>query len=122
MIMLNTIFILGPYDISDSRNKCFLSVMPFKNQSKLSYLFVIQYSDYFISVVDLCKQFTKEEKLTCVLDYMIVYPDQKKFIFRNYTVLLRHVFKGLCYLKSKGIIHRDIKCEANFSTVKQFEF
>ena len=64
----------------------------------------------YTSVEDLCKQFNKE-KLTCILDYMTEYPDQEKFIFCNYTVLFRHVFKGLCYLKSKGIVHRDIKCE-----------
>ena len=55
-----------------------------------------------ISVEDLQKQFTKED-LTCVLDYMTVFPNQKKFIFRNYTVLFRHVFEGLCYLKRQGI-------------------
>ena len=76
-------------------------------------------SEYCISVVDLRKQFTKEKNLTCVLDYMTVYPDQKKFIFRNYTVLFRHIFKGLCYLKSKEIVHRDIKCKVNFSALKQ---
>ena len=64
----------------------------------------------YISAEDLCKQFTKE-KLTCFLDYMTVHPDQEKFIFHNYTVLFRHVFKGLCYLNRKGIVHRDIKCE-----------
>ena len=68
---------------------------------------------YRVSVVDLRKQFTKEENLTCVLDYMTVYPDQEKFIFRNYTVLFQHIFKGLCYLKSEEIVHRDIKCEVN---------
>ena len=57
---------------------------------------------------DICKQFTK---LTCVAEYMKEYPYQEKFIFRNYTVLCQHVFKGLCYLKSEGIIHRDIKCK-----------
>ena len=64
-----------------------------------------------VSVEDLQKQFTKDKRLTCVLDYMIEFPNQKKFIFRNYTVLFRHVFEGLCYLKGQGIIHRDIKCE-----------
>ena len=70
--------------------------------------------------MDLRIQFTKEKNLTCVLDYMTMYPDQEKFIFRNYTVLLRHIFKGLCYLKSKEIVHRDIKCEVNFIALKQF--
>ena len=51
------------------------------------------------------------------MDYMTVYPDQEKFIFRNYTVLLQHIFKGLCYLKSKEIVHRDIKCKINVSAV-----
>ena len=69
--------------------------------------------------MDLRKQFTKEKHLTCVLDYMTKYPDQEKFIFRNYTVLLRHIFKGLCYLKSKEIVHRDIKCEVHVSALKQ---
>ena len=49
--------------------------------------------------------------MTSVLDYMTVFQDQKKFIFRNYTVMFRHVFEGLCYLKNEGIIHRDIKRE-----------
>ena len=70
----------------------------------------------YTSVEDLCKQFTKG-KLTCILDYMTAYPDQEKFIFRNYTVLFQHVFEGLCYLKRKGIVHRDIKCE-DYSSVK----
>ena len=64
-----------------------------------------------ISVEDLRKQFTKEEHLTCVLDYMKTYEFQEKFIFRNYTVLFQHVFEGLCYLEKQGIVHRDIKCE-----------
>ena len=42
------------------------------------------------------------------------YQHQEKFIFRNYTVLFRHVFEGLCYLKSKGIVYRDIKCKEKF--------
>ena len=63
-----------------------------------------------ILVEDLQKQFTKEKHLACVLDYMTVFQDQRKFIFRNYTVLFRHVFEGLCYLKSQGVVHRDIKC------------
>ena len=42
---------------------------------------------------------------------MTVYQDQESYIFRNYTVLFQHVFKGLCYLKCKGIVHRDIKCK-----------
>ena len=51
-----------------------------------------------------------------MLDYMEKYQDQEKFIFRNYTVLFQHVFKGLSYLETKGIIHRDIKCE-NYPSV-----
>ena len=99
----------GPID--KDGNKCFLSVMSFKNQRKSDLLYVIcNDSNNYISAEDLCKQFTKE-KLTCFLDYMTVHPDQEKFIFRNYTVLFRHVFKGLCYLNRKGIVHRDIKCE-----------
>ena len=65
------------------------------------------------SAGDLYKQFTEKE-LSCVLDYMMKYQNQQKFIFRNYTVLFRHVFEGLCYLKSKEIVHRDIKCEVHF--------
>ena len=64
-----------------------------------------------LSVEDLQQQFTRDLNLTCVLDYMVVYPEQEKFVFRNFTVLFQHVFKGLCYLKSRRIVHRDIKCE-----------
>ena len=64
-----------------------------------------------LSAEDLRKQFTKQEYLTCVLDYMTTYKFQEKFIFHNYTALFRHVFEGLCYLKEQGIVHKDIKCE-----------
>lgn len=63
----------------------------------------------YIPVEDLQKQFTKDTRLTCVLDYMQESQYQKNFIFRNYTVLLQHVFEGLCYLKSQRVVHRDIK-------------
>ena len=64
---------------------------------------------HYVFIEDLHKQFGRE--LTCVLDYMTKYQNQEKFIFHNYTVLFRHVFKGLQYLQSKGIVHRDIKSE-----------
>ena len=34
MLMFLCLLVQGPYDESNSENKCFLSVMPFKNQSK----------------------------------------------------------------------------------------
>ena len=101
---------IGPYD--QDGNKCFLSVMPFRNQSKAYHLYCISNACMytFTSVEDLYKQFTEKKNLTCVLDYMMEYQDQQKYIFRNYTVLFQHVFEGLCYLKHKGIVHRDVKC------------
>jgi len=45
----------------------------------------------------------------CVIKYMIDFKDQEKCIFQNYTLLFLHVFKGLQYLHSKGIVHGDIK-------------
>lgn len=98
---------VGPYN--KDGNRCFLSVMSFKNRRK----FIVQFQygsnmPMYPSAGDLYKQFTEKE-LSCVLDYMMKYQNQQKFIFRNYTVLFRHVFEGLCYLKSKRIVHRDIK-------------
>ena len=55
--------------------KCFISVMAFKNQGRIHHVatcdFIIA---IHVSVEDLRKQFTKKH-LTCVLDYMTVYPD-----------------------------------------------
>ena len=110
--------VLAPL-VGPDENKCFLSVMPFKNQSNAYCKVTICHTYTYVSLEDLQKHFTKEENLTCVLDYMMVFQNQKKFIFRNYTVLFRHVFEGLCYLKTQGIVHRDIKCKENFYGLKQ---
>ena len=45
----------------------------------------------------------------CVLDYMHEFKDEEKLIFYNYTVMFIHVYKGLQYLHSKGIVHGDVK-------------
>jgi len=86
--------------------------MSFKNQRRFLYLCTLHItSNIYMSLEDLYKQFAKEKDLTCVLDYMMRYQDQEKFIFRNYTVIFQHVFEGLHYLEAKGIVHRDIKCK-----------
>ena len=41
---------------------------------------------------------------------MASYLDEMDFIFCNYTVVFKHVFKGLRFLENNGIIHRDVKC------------
>ena len=53
----------------------------------------------------------KERNLKCVLDYMASYLDEMDFIFRNYTVVFKHVLKGLIFLEQNGFIHRDVKCK-----------
>lgn len=40
---------------------------------------------------------------------MASYLDETEFIFRNYTVVFKHVFEGLSFLGQNGIIHRDVK-------------
>lgn len=40
---------------------------------------------------------------------MTRYQDEMDFIFRNYTVVFKHVFKALCFLEKHGIVHRDVK-------------
>ena len=42
---------------------------------------------------------------------MAKYQDQAKMIFRNFLNLFHQVFDGLSYLKTRQIVHRDIKCE-----------
>ena len=48
-------------------------------------------------------------KLNCIMDHMIEYKDQQKYIFSNYIVMFSHVFKGLQYLHDNNIIHGDVK-------------
>ena len=57
----------------------------------------------------------KKVNLKCVLDYMASYLDEMDFIFRNYTVVFKHVFKGLMFLELNGIIHRDVKCNFTYT-------
>ena len=49
------------------------------------------------------------KKPDCVVQYMKAYKDQEKCILSNYKLLFLHVFKGLQYLHSKGIVHGDVK-------------
>ena len=49
------------------------------------------------------------EKQKCILEYMTTFSDLKECIFRNYTVMFLHVFKGLEYLHSRKIVHGDVK-------------
>lgn len=46
---------------------------------------------------------------------MCHYHEEMDFIFRNYTVVFKHVFKGLHFLETNGIIHRDVKCKCVYS-------
>lgn len=45
----------------------------------------------------------------CIVDYMIQFPDEADAIFSNFLILFLHVFKGLEYLHSQGIVHGDVK-------------
>ena len=40
---------------------------------------------------------------------MYEFQDEEKCILYNYTVIFLHVYKGLEYLHSKGIVHGDVK-------------
>ena len=40
---------------------------------------------------------------------MVHYHEEKDTIFNNFLILFLHVFKGLEYLHSKGIVHGDVK-------------
>ena len=56
------------------------------------------------------------------MDYMCQYLEEMDFIFRNFTVVFKHVFKALYFLETHGIIHRDVKCKCvivccNYSSV-----
>ena len=55
------------------------------------------------------EHFKKPPEPDCIIKYMISFKDQEKCIFRNYKILFLHVFKGLQYLHSKGIVHGDVK-------------
>ncbi|XP_065896972.1 uncharacterized protein [Dysidea avara] len=79
-------YILGPTDESD--NQSFYFVMPYMNKRGLH------------------KQFSSHD---CVLAYMSHYKDKEKIVFRNYVIMFLHVLRGLQYLQSRGIVHRDIK-------------
>ena len=64
---------------------------------------------------DLDEQFKQKSSLKCVLDYMGCYQEDMDFIFRNYTVVFKHVFNGLCFLERNRIIHRDVKSKCMYS-------
>lgn len=85
--------------------------MKFMNQRKCTcnYVKIYVYNYIILIIGDLDEQFT-QVNLKCVLDYMAFYLDEMDFIFRNYTVVFKHVFEGLSFLGQNGIIHRDVKC------------
>ena len=56
------------------------------------------------------------------MDYMCQYHEETDFIFRNYTVLFKHVFKALCFLKENEIIHRDVKCECIYCMLYSYSY
>ena len=49
---------------------------------------------------------------------MCHYLDEMDFIFRNYTVVFKHVFKALGFLEFHGIIHRDVKCKGIYCVLQ----
>ena len=105
MHYVDDIFLMytGPTDESD--NQSFYFVMPYMNKSvfigdkQILYLYM-----YFLG--GLHKQFSSHD---CVLAYMSHYKDKEKIVFRNYVIMFLHVLRGLQYLQSRGIVHRDIK-------------
>ena len=53
----------------------------------------------------------KDENLSCILDYISKFSQQKNNIFRNYILICLHLLRGLQYLQKHGMVHRDIKGE-----------
>ncbi|XP_065897013.1 uncharacterized protein [Dysidea avara] len=80
----------GPNHYDPTKRLCLL-VMPYMNRGGLD------------------EHFKKPPEPDCIIKYMISFKDQEKCIFRNYKILFLHVFKGLQYLHSKGIVHGDVK-------------
>ena len=95
---------LGPRD-KDGK-QCYLFVMPFMNKSKCLHV-CVWYEQLAIGSFD--EELKKEKTCKCVLDCMKQNENNIDLVFRNYTITFRHVFEGLCYLESMGIVHRDVK-------------